>query len=187
MTALLRRYLFSGLELYARYNRCVMDPNTYHNLFPIRHLCVLTLVTWKLQVIYEHCTYRITALLLQISIVCVWAGCEIPLVSYGSKHSLEFFLISHLCVLTCITWQLQVIYGRSAYQMTALLLDTFLVWFTVAREIQLESYNTRHALVVLWYKLVCVYKPVYTSLFGVQLRMTIETHATYDCILHTKW
>ena len=29
-----------------------MAPNTHHNLFPIRHLCVLTHITWKL---YRSC------------------------------------------------------------------------------------------------------------------------------------
>ena len=30
-----RRYLFTGLELYARYDRQVMDPNTHRNLFGV--------------------------------------------------------------------------------------------------------------------------------------------------------
>ena len=65
---------------------------------------------------------------------CVRAGCKIQLVSYGSKHSLKFFLVSHLCVLTHLTCELQVTYVRSAYWMSGLLSDTFLVWFTVARD-----------------------------------------------------
>ena len=32
-----RRFLFSGLELYARYNRRLMDPDMHRNLFMIRH------------------------------------------------------------------------------------------------------------------------------------------------------
>ena len=48
-------------------------------------LSVLTLVTWKLQIVYERCTYRMTALLSEVSIFCVRAGCKIGLVSYGSN------------------------------------------------------------------------------------------------------
>ena len=49
------------------------------------------------------------------------------------------------------------------------------------REIQMESYDPLHLSVVLLYILVCAYcKPVYTLLFDVQLRMTIETHVLYD-------
>ena len=161
-------------------------------LFPIRHLCVLALVTRKLQDVYKRCTctYWMTAVLSEIPIFCVRAGCKIWFVSYmySSKHSSQFFPINYLCVLTRITWKLQVIYGCSARWMTALLLDTFLVWFRVAREIQMESYGSRHISVVLWDKLVCVYcKPICTSLFGAQLCMTVETHVPYDCVLHTKW
>ena len=63
-----------------------------------------------------------------------------------------------------------------------------LVWFSFVTDIQLESYDSKHTSVFLWYKLVCVYcKPIYTSLFGAQMCMTIDTHVPYDCILHTKW
>ena len=68
-------------------------------LFQIRHLCRLTLVTRKLQDVYERCTYRMTALLSERSILDVRAGCEIRLLGYGSKHSLKLFPISDLCVL----------------------------------------------------------------------------------------
>ena len=122
----------------------------------------------KLQDIYERCIHWMTALLSEISIFCVRAGCEIRLMTYGSKHSLQFLLISHLCVLTCITWKLHVVYGHSAYQMTALPSDTFLVWFRVARSNWRAMAQT--CISLLWYKVVCVYcKPVYTSLFGAQL------------------
>ena len=58
------------------------------------------------------------------------------------------FPINHLCILTRITWKLQVVHGHSAYRTTALLLGTFLVWLRVAWEIWLESYNPRHASVI---------------------------------------
>ena len=51
----------------------------------------------------------------------------------------SLFPISHLCVFTCITWKLQVICECSAYQMTALLSETFFMWFRAAWEIWLES------------------------------------------------
>ena len=52
-----RRYLSSGLELYVRFDRQVIDPNTQGSLFWIQHLQVLTLVTQKLQDLYEYCTH----------------------------------------------------------------------------------------------------------------------------------
>ena len=58
-------------------------------------------------------------------------------------HSL--FLICHLCVLLHITWKLQVVCGHSAYQMTALLPNTFLVCFRVAWETRLAKYSPWHA------------------------------------------
>ena len=61
------RYLFSGSELYLRYNRQVMDPNTHCNLFPIWHFCILILITQKLPVINGLSTYQMTALLSEMS------------------------------------------------------------------------------------------------------------------------
>ena len=149
-----------------------MDPNTHRNHFLINILCVLTLVTRKLQVICRRSTYRMTALLSGMSIVCVKAGCKMQ----NIYHSL--FPISHFrvySVLRHITWKLQVICGRSANRTTAILSETFFVWFRVAIEIWLESCGSRHASVVLWCDIVCVYcKPMYTLLFGTQLRLTTK-------------
>ena len=98
----------------------------------------------------------------------------------------NFFPISCLFMLTFIIRQLQIKDGHSAYRMTALLSDTFLVWFRVV-EIQLDSYGPRHTSVILWCKLVCIScKPIYTLLFGAYLHLTIKTHVSYDSILHTK-
>ena len=72
-----QRYLFSGLELYVRYEWRVMDPTLITITFRYDILCVLTLITRKLLDIYGHCTYRTTALLSEMSIFSVWAGCEI--------------------------------------------------------------------------------------------------------------
>ena len=75
----------------------------------------------------------------------------------------------HIC---CIVRQK---YGRSAYQMTALVSETFFVWFRVAWEVKLESYGPRHASVILWYNILCICcKLVHTSLFGVQLCITTK-------------
>ena len=113
-------------------------------------LCVLTCTTWKLKVVL-HSVYWMTAVLLEISIFCIRAGCELRLVGYGSKHSLHFLSDNtslyrnnlkttghiHMC-------------GYSAYRMTPLLLETFFEWYRVAWEIWLEGYGLRHASVVLW-------------------------------------
>ena len=108
---------------------------------------------------------------------CVRPGCKIWWVTYGSKHSSQFFSISHSCLLIQCTRNLKT---------TALLSDTFLVWFRIAR-VQLKSYAPRHISVALWYKVVCVYrKPIYSSLFGAQLCMIITPHVLCDFISLTK-
>ena len=92
----------------------------------------------------------------------------------------SLFPISHLCVLTHITWKLQVIYGHSAYQTSALVLKTFPLQIRVALEIQLESYGPRHISVILWYNITCVYcKPIHTSLFWCATMHDNKTHVPY--------
>ena len=50
-------------------------------------LCTFTFITQKLQVIRRHSTYPMTALLSEMSIFCIRAGCKIRMASYASKHS----------------------------------------------------------------------------------------------------
>ena len=91
----------------------------------------------------------------------------------NTHHSL--FPISLLCVLTCLTWKLQDMYGHSAHRMTAKLLDAFLVWFRVAWANWLESYSPGHTSVILQYNIACMYyKFVHTLLFGMQLSMATK-------------
>ena len=53
----------------------------------------------------------------------------------------------------------------------------------VACEIQLKSYVPRHALVICWYNILCIYcKPIHTSLSGEQLGMTAKL--TYFMTVH---
>ena len=65
----------------------------------------------------------------------------------------------------------------------------FLVWFKSCKRYPTEELwpQTRIgcSLIQNW----CAYtaSPNIHMLFGVQLRMTIETHVPYDCVLHTKW
>ena len=51
--------------------------------------------------------YISNKLLAEMSIVCVRAGCEIQWQVMTPNTHCSLFLISHLCVLTCITWKLQ--------------------------------------------------------------------------------
>ena len=64
-----------------------MRPNTLYILFSIRHFVATCTHNSKLQVVYGRCTYVTTALLSEMSIFCVIAGCEIRLASYGSKYA----------------------------------------------------------------------------------------------------
>ena len=92
-----------------------------------------------------------------------------------------------LCLLARITWKLQVMYGHSSCQMTALLSETFLVCFRVAWEIQLENYGPRHASIgrslTQLYECVNCKLYIHILLFGAQLRMA--TKLTYLIWLHT--
>ena len=123
-------------------------------------LCLLTLVTQKLQVIYEPCSYWVTALLSEMSIFCVIAGSIIRLVSYGSKHSLQFLSnkpfvppYTHNLRTTGNVWTFNI--SNDCSTIGEILLEL--------REIQS---------VILWYKIICVYcKYVCSSLFGVQRPM----------------
>ena len=141
------------------------------------------LITRKLLVVYGCSTYPMTALLSEMSTFCVRElNARYNWWVMAPKTHCSLFPISYLYVFTCITWELQVIYGRSAYWMTALLLETFLVCFRVTWEIQLERYNpSMHQSFSLSYNIVCIYcKPIHTSLFGVQLFTT--TKLTYSTL-----
>ena len=92
----------------------------------------------------------------------------------------SLFPISHLCVHYAQMAYTHIFKTTGRIWMfciwtTAILSESFLVWFRVAWNIRLESYDPKHASVALWYNIVCVYcKPVHTSLFGVQLNMTTK-------------
>ena len=74
-------YLFIQLELYVRYNQRVMDPNTHRTTFWCDILWVLsTGCKWTFDI-------WMTALLSEMSIFCVKAGCETPLMSYAFQHT----------------------------------------------------------------------------------------------------
>ena len=103
-------------------------------------LCVLTIISRKLQVIYRRSTYRTTVL--ELDVRYNWHVMAL------NKHR-SVLPISHLCILTCIACKLKVIYGCSAYRTTALLLEMFLEWIRVAWEIRLEIYSPRHTSVLL--------------------------------------
>ena len=82
----------------------IMDPNTHCNTFRYDILCILTLITWKLQVVCRRSTYWTTVLLSNMSIFCVRVGREISMVSYASKHALQYlsdkpFVCIHAVVL----------------------------------------------------------------------------------------
>ena len=91
MTALLSKISILWISTACKIQQASYGSNTHHSPFPIRHLCAFTLITRKLLVVYGRCTYRMTALLSEMSIFCVRAGCVIRMASYGSKHSLLFF------------------------------------------------------------------------------------------------
>ena len=108
-------------------------------------LCIPTRITQKLEVVYRCSTYWMTSLLSEIHIFWLRAACEIQLASYGSKHALQSLSDTLECILTCITWKLQVVYEHFTYQTTALLSEMSIFWVRAPCEIQLASYDSKHA------------------------------------------
>ena len=101
-------------------------------------LCIVTLITLKLQVLYGHCTYWMTPVLLDMSIFCVRAGQEIQLASYGSKHALQChfdkpYMHTYMSNMksTGHVWTLCILNSRSTTHVS----ETFLVSFRFAWEI----------------------------------------------------
>ena len=120
-------------------------------------LCELTHITQKTQVTYGHSTYRMAVVLLEMSIFWVRAANKLQFLSYGCKHASQSLPICNLCMLTPVTWKLQVVYGSSTYQTTALLLEMVLLWFRVTWEIWLESYDHKHTSKLYSDTILCVH------------------------------
>ena len=133
--------VFTWLELSARYDQRVINPNTENNHFPIHHFVrtytrnskttghMLTFLLY-----YRRCLFSVWG----VDARYWWWG-----MPPNVHHSL--FSISHSCVhsaLRRITWKLQVICGHAAYRTTPILSETFFVLFRFTLEIQLESYCT---------------------------------------------
>ena len=92
------RYLFSWLELYARYNWRVMDQNKHRNQFPTQHFVrtythnsKTTGCMWTFYISNDCST-------IEMSIICIRAGCAIPGVSYTSKHASQSVSNNPFCV-----------------------------------------------------------------------------------------
>ena len=132
-------------------------------------LCILTCITWKLQVVYEHSTYQMTVLLSEMSISWVRSAFEMWLVRYGSKHSSSLFPIHHL-------WALMRNLKTTGCIPTGCLHIKWLLYSQRHSFCGLELYERSNWRVMapnirlyLWYNLVCI----------------LQTH-TYDCTAHQK-
>ena len=108
-------------------------------------LCALTLITRKLQDVYKHSTYWMTALLSEMTIFWVRAGCGIRLVSYGLKHVLQSLFNVTFCthlhnLKTTHVWTFRILKNSSTPW------EIPCVVYAIAWEIQVDSYCPRHAL-----------------------------------------
>ena len=141
-------------------------------------LCVLTVITRKLHVVdvlhsawllcYQRCIFS----MLELDVRYDWQ------VMVPSTHR-SLFLIINLCVLTYITWKLQVIYGHSAYWMTTLLSDTFVLCIKRCMSDQTGElwHQTRISRALIQHcGIYC--KPIHSSLFVAQLQMTQQNQCT---------
>ena len=143
----------------------------YYHRFSFSGLCILTCITWKLQV--GQGLWHIKRLFYYRR--CLLSGLELYadwwVMPPKPHHS--FLLRSYLCIFPRITWELQVIYGRSTYRMTALLSKTSLYGLEL-HEISDWRATTpdMHHIRCLIHIIVCMLQALQTSLFGVQLCMT---------------
>ena len=173
------RCLLYGLDLYAGYHRLVMATNKHCSLFNSeRHF-------GRAYTRNSIATGRIGTLdILNDCLLSEMAFFELKLIARNDWRVMApnthrtIFPISHLCVR-----KLQVVFGRCADRTTALISETFLLWFRVAW----ESYSPRNAFAVLWFNsIVTIYcKPVSIAISCATTHV-IKTDAPYDCILHTK-
>ena len=152
-------------------------------------VCVLTHITQKLQVVYGHPAYRITALLSEMPIFWVRAACEIRLVSYGYKHASQS-LSNKPFACTCRhnLKTIPVVNGCSTYHTIALLLESSLYglelhdrseWRATAPDMHCGHSLRQHCVHMLQ---TCTYIAIWCATMHDN-----KTHIPYDCILHTKW
>ena len=99
-----RRGLFSVLEQDVRYNWWVRAPDMHHSLFRISHLCVLTCIAWKLQVIHGCCAYWTTALLLKTFFVWFRELLERFYWRATASDTIQLFSGAMLCALQACTY-----------------------------------------------------------------------------------
>ena len=89
-------------QLWLEMRITVLKWNAHHSLFPINHLCILTCIAWKLQVVhvYEYSAHWTTALLSKTFLVWLRVAWEIQLESYGPRHAsvLLWYTIVEHCV-----------------------------------------------------------------------------------------
>ena len=99
------RYLFSCLDLYARYDWRVMDTNMHRKHFLMGHFVHNYTRNSKTTGCMEISTYQMTVLLSEMSIFCVRTRCDIWMVSDAFKHASQslsdkpFFHIVYLNIL----------------------------------------------------------------------------------------
>ena len=118
-------------------------------------LCILTLATRKLYILYLD--------VLHIQLMLYYRRCIFSVLELDSRYNWRVTLQNTHCNLFPIghfyeysvhrptTWKLRVVLECSAYRTTAIVSETFLVCFRVSLEIRMESYGLRQASVVFWY------------------------------------
>ena len=122
-----------------------MAPNTHHGLFLICHFVHTYMHNSKTKGHIRTFYLPNNCSTLEISTFCVRAACEMRLASYESKHALQPLRYDILCVLTLITRKVQLVYGCSTYQTTALLLVMSIFCVKAGCKIWLVSYGSKHA------------------------------------------
>ena len=152
-----------------------MSPNTHCNLFPIWHfVCTYTHISKSIGCVRMFYISNNSS-----TIRDVYFLCQSSIQGMNGKLWLQTCITVSLYKPLVCTYihnlKVPFVHGSSGYWMTALSPKTFVVWFGVAWEFQLESNSPRHASVILWYNIVSVYcKHFHALLFSMQLHMTTQ-------------
>ena len=166
-----------------------MDPNMHHNLFSMRHFGCTYTHNLKLQVVYRRSTYWMTALLWEMSMFCVRAGCEIRLVSYSSKHASQS--LSNKPFVRTYTHNLKTIGHILTFSISndfSTIGDISCVPWSCMRDPNEELYTAPDTYQSFSDITLCAYTAIllYIAVWCTATHDN-KTQVPHHCILHTKW
>ena len=168
-----------------------MDPNMHRNLFPIWHFARTYM--------YHHNSKNTSciSIVLHIERLLYHMRCLFSMLEVDARYDWQVmapnthhnaFLISHYAYLHSKLEKyrsyMDVLHIEWLFFSWR---NSLLVWFGVAWEFRLESYSPTHALVVLWYKIVCIMQAhIHITIWCTAIHKN-KIQIPYLCTPHTEW